>query len=121
MIGESETIVFLDCDDNLNVTHQEEGNTELEWTLKNLVNYYNVDDTNLKWILKRYQFDNDIINTYSEEWLMKRYTVDNDNNLEWLMELYIVDNDNGTAYGPTKLKWILRKYRLNNTMYSKCK
>ena len=33
-IGESETIVFHDCDDDLDATQQEEGNKVLEWILK---------------------------------------------------------------------------------------
>ena len=33
-IGESETVIFHDCNDNLDATQQEKGNTELEWTLK---------------------------------------------------------------------------------------
>ena len=31
----------------------------------------NDDDTNLKWITKKYQIDNDIINPYGEEWFLK--------------------------------------------------
>ena len=34
LIGESETIVFHDCNDVLDATQQENGNTKLEWTLK---------------------------------------------------------------------------------------
>ena len=58
-IGESETIVLHDCDDDLNATQQEKGNTELEWTLKKYqVNNDNTADTKLEWILKKYQVDN---------------------------------------------------------------
>ena len=58
--------------------------------LKNLTDNNNINDTDLKWILKR-------------------YAVDNNNNLEWLMKLYTVDKDDRTAYAYTKLEWILRK------------
>ena len=62
-IGESETIVFHDCDDVLNATLQEEGSAELEWTLKKYqTDNNNTADTELEWILKKYRVDNN--NTY---------------------------------------------------------
>ena len=46
LIGESETIVFHDYDNNLDATQQEEGNIKLEWTLKKYwVNKNSIDDT----------------------------------------------------------------------------
>ena len=41
LFGESEIIVFHDCDDNLDAYQQEEGNIELKWTLKK----HHVDNT----------------------------------------------------------------------------
>ena len=74
-------------EDNLDATQQEEGNTELEWTLKKyLVNNDNINDTDLKWILKTYRVNNNNINTYSEEWLLKRYRVNNDNTFDLKLE-----------------------------------
>ena len=47
-IGEFETIVFRDYDDILNATLQEEGSTELEWTLKKYrVDNDKIDNTEL--------------------------------------------------------------------------
>ena len=45
-IRESENIVVHDCDDDVDDIQQEEGNTELEWTLKKYrVSNNNIDDT----------------------------------------------------------------------------